>query len=304
MERLEKPSILEANVLYLLIGILFMIIGSIVQSREIYSGLLITEYLILLLPNLMYLKLRGFSLKKVLRLNKISFKQIGYIVLITIFAYPIAVFFNFIMIMFLTHFSEPLTETIPMAETSMMYLYSLFVIALAPGICEEVMFRGTIMSAYGSLGKKKAIIYSAILFGLFHFNLQNLLGPIALGIILGMTVYKTNSIYASMIGHTLSNGIAVTIGYIATKGMGSLSGEEMPAFEIPNSIQMLITLIILGGFAILSIFILKKLIKNLPAGKEDSPEEPIYYENRAIHYIPLVLVLVMFIFINVKIFFS
>lgn len=304
MDRLERPSILEVNVFYLFVAILFWLIGSVVQSREIYSGLLITEYLILLLPNLMYLKLMGFSLKKVLRLNKISLKQIAYIILITIFAYPIAIFANFIMTIILTYASDTIIDPVPMAETTWMYLYSLFVIALAPGICEEVMFRGTIMSAYGSLGKKKAIIYSAILFGLFHFNLQNLLGPIALGLILGMTTYKTNSIYAGMIGHTLSNGMAVTIGFFASKGLNNISGEEMPALEIPNYIQMLILLMILGVFAIISIFIVKGLIKRLPAGKEDLSEERTYYKIKTIDYIPLIFVLLMFLYINIKVFFT
>lgn len=303
MNRLEKPSILEANILYVLIGVLFMIIGPIVQGREIYSGLLITEYLILLLPNLMYLKLRGFSLTKVLRLNKISFKQIFYVTLITIFAYPIALFFNYIMIMILTYFSEPIIDLVPMAENTSMYFYSLFVIALAPGICEEVMFRGTIMSAYGNLGKRKAILYSAILFGLFHFNLQNLLGPIALGIVLGMTVYKTNSIYASIIGHTLSNGIAVTIGYFATMATEGLSPKEIPALEIPNSVQMLITLIVLGLIALISTIIVRGLIKRLPAGEDSLTEDRTSSESRTVDYIPLLFILVMFILINMKVFF-
>ena len=304
MDRLERPSILETNVLYLFIGILFVFIGSVVQSRELYSGLLITEYLILLLPNLMYLKLMGFSLKKVLRLNKISFKQVGYIVLITIFAYPIAIFFNFIMTMILTYISEPLVDSIPMAETTGMYFLSLFVIALAPGICEEVMFRGTIMSAYGSKGKKKAIIYSAILFGAFHLNLQNLLGPIALGIVLGITVYKTNSIYAGMIGHTISNGIAVTIGFLATKGIDGMSSSDIPALEIPNSIQMLIMLIILGIFALISTIIVRALIKRLPEGKESVPREIISYKHKNIDYFTLVVLLMIFLYVNIKVFFS
>lgn len=303
MNRLEKPSILEANILYVLIGVLFMIIGPIVQGREIYSGLLITEYLILLLPNLMYLKLRGFSLTKVLRLNKISFKQIFYVTLITIFAYPIALFFNYIMIMILTYFSEPIIDLVPMAQNTSMYFYSLFVIALAPGICEEVMFRGTIMSAYDNLGKRKAILYSAILFGLFHFNLQNLLGPIALGIVLGMTVYKTNSIYASIIGHTLSNGITVTIGYFATMATEGLSPKEIPALEIPNSVQMLITLIVLGLIALISTIVVRGLIKKLPAGEDSLTEDRTSSESRTVDYIPLLFILVMFILINMKVFF-
>lgn len=303
MEKIERPSILEVNILYLVLGLLLWFVGSIAQARELYSGLLFTEYIIILLPNLIYLKLMGFSLKKVLRLNKISLKQIGYIIFITIFAYPVAIFFNFIMTIIITTFGNTLLDPIPMAETPTMYFISLFVIALGPGICEEVMFRGTIMSAYGNLGKRKAIIYSSILFGIFHLNIQNLLGPIVLGIVLGTTVYKTNSIYASIIGHTLSNGIAVTIGYISTQAMDNIGIEEVPALEIPNFLQMLILLLILGTFASISMFILVKLLKNLPEGKKDILAEPIYRQLRAIDYAPIIPVVGLFIYVNLKIFF-
>lgn len=304
MDRIERPSILEVNILYLFLGLLLWFVGSVVQSRELYSGLLITEYLLILMPNFIYLKLMGFSLKKVLRLNKISAEQIVYIIFITIAAYPIAIFFNFIMTVFLDYFGNSLVQPIPMAESSIMYYISLFVIALAPGICEEIMFRGTIMSAYGNLGKRKAIIYSAILFGIFHLNLQNLLGPIVLGLVLGITVYKTNSIFASIIGHTLSNGIAVTIGYLSTKAMGSISPEEVPALEISNNAQTLILLGVLGVVALVATFILIKLIKGLPEGKETDSNEPIYIKPRIIDYLPLLGVFGLFIYININIFFS
>ncbi len=303
MNRIERPSILEANILYVILGLLLWFGGSIVQSREIYSGLLITEYIILLIPNLIYLKLMGFSLKKVLRLNKISLKQIKYVVFITIFSYPIAVFFNFIMTFFLTSFGKTLAEPIPMADTPSMYFISLFVIALAPGICEEVMFRGTIMSAYGNLGKRRAITYSAILFGIFHLNLQNLLGPIFLGIILGITVYKTNSLYASIIGHTLSNAIAVTIGYYSTKAMGDINQLEVQALEIPNSLQMLILLGFLALIALISASILMRLIKNMPESRKTELEEPIYRPSRIIDYLPLLVIFALFIYINLNVFF-
>lgn len=303
MDRIERPSILETNILYLFLGILLWVGGSIVQSKELYSGLLITEYIIILIPNLVYLKLMGFSLKKVLRLNKINLKQIGYIILITIFAYPIAIFFNYIMTIFLSYFGNTLLDPIPMADDSLMYFISLFVIALAPGICEEVMFRGTIMSAYGNLGRKKAIIYSSILFGIFHLNLQNLLGPIVLGIVLGITVYKTNSIYASIIGHTLSNGIAVTIGYFTIKGVDNVSTGDIPALEVPNHVQMLVLLITLGIVAIIATLILIRLIKGLPETKESDLEGPIYYRSRIIDYTPLLGIIALFIWINLRVFF-
>ena len=63
MEELKRPSILEANSLYFILGVLLLFLGSYVQSREIYSGLLITEYIIILIPNLIFLKAKKLPIK-------------------------------------------------------------------------------------------------------------------------------------------------------------------------------------------------------------------------------------------------
>ena len=99
MRNKKSPSILEANVLYLIIALLLITLGASAQYKEVYTGLLITEYLIILAPALFYLKLSGYSLKSNLRLNKISFKQAILVMLIVVFSYPIALFFNFIEIL-------------------------------------------------------------------------------------------------------------------------------------------------------------------------------------------------------------
>lgn len=297
MERIRRPSILEVNILFLILGILLFVVGGIVQTREVYTGLLITEYIIILLPNLLYLKFKGYSLKKVLRLNRINLKQILYVFGITIFSYPVAVFLNGIVIAIVSFFSEQMPNAVPIPDSSAMYFFSLFVIAIAPGICEEVMFRGTIMNAYENLGKRKAIIYSAILFGIFHLNLQNLVGPIFLGLVLGMTAYKTNSIYASMLGHTLNNGIAMTIGYFANKAQSV--NQEVPALEISYQLQLIIGIAIIGIFALVSMFILIGLLKNIPEGEKVLLEEVEYKEIRPIHYLPILGIIILFLFVNI-----
>lgn len=298
MNEKNKLSIFEANILYLVLGILFFYFGGMAQRREVYSGLLITEYIIILLPNLGYLKLRNLSLKKTLRINNISLKQMGYIVLISVFSYPIAIFFNTLMLTILSFFGEMRPNLIPLPDNIPMYFFGLFVIALAPGICEEVMFRGTIMNAYGNLGRNKAIIYSAILFGFFHLNLQNLVGPIFLGLILGITAYKTNSIYASILGHGLNNGIALTIGYFTMKAQSKIG--EVPAFEIPHQMQMLIALSVVAIFALISLFILIRLINKLPGTEVAVDQDIEYSESKIIHYLPLIPILALYIIINIK----
>lgn len=307
MENFNKDSIFHANILFFILGILFVTLGSIVQGIEIYSGLLITEYIIVLIPNLIYLKSKGLSFKKTLRLNRISFKQALYVIGITICTYPIAVFLNLIVILILGLFGDLAVNTVPIPSTAPMYLLSLFIIAISPGICEEIMFRGTIMNAYDKLSKKKAIIYSSILFGVFHLNLQNLVGPILLGLVFGIIVYKTNSIYSSILGHALNNGIAITIGYFTFKAQENQMYVEAPIDEISYGIGMIMSTIIIGIFALISFFVLIKLIKKLPKSQDTETktlemdmEVESYVVPKFIEYLPVLVVVVIFIIVNAK----
>lgn len=307
MENLNKNSIFHANILFFILGILLITLGSIVQGREVYSGLLITEYIIVLIPNIIYLKSKGLSLKKTLRLHRISFKQALYVVGITISTYPIAVFLNLIIILVLEQFGDLVINTVPIPSTAPMYLLSLFVIAISPGICEEIMFRGTIMNAYNKLSKKKAIIYSSILFGVFHLNLQNLVGHILLGLVFGIIVYKTNSIYSSILGHTLNNAIAITIGYFALKAQESQMHMEAPIDEMSYKMGMVVSVLVIGIFAAISCFILIKLIKKLPKSQDTEIKTlemdmgiESYVLPKFIEYLPVLGIVVLFIIINAK----
>lgn len=293
-----NPSIFETNIFYLIIGVSLLLLGSLVQSKEIYSGLIVTEYLIILLPTITYLKARGYSLKKVLKLNRISAKEVALIFLIVIFSYPVGVFLNYLMILLLSNFTELKPTPIPIPQNTGEYLLGLLVISLSPGICEEVLFRGMVMSSYDKLGKKKAIIISAILFGMFHFNLQNLVGPIFLGIIFGLIVYKTNSLFSTMIAHGVNNAIATTIAYLAMSNMNNLSIESQDIGISIGSFATVLTVIIGFVIAMISGTIAYTLYKSLP---NNNHEEDISFEEyapRVVHYLPLFAVLVIFIIYN------
>lgn len=268
IENRKNPSILGTNILYLIIALLLITFGSMAQARELYTGLLITEYIIVLMPTLLYLKLRGYSIKEVLRLNRISLKQSIYIILIVVFSYPLAIFFNYIGIMILSKFGQVLPNTIPIPTNFNEFIISFLIIALTPGICEEAMFRGLVMSSYENLGSKKAIIYSAILFGMFHFNVQNLLGPIFLGIIFGIIALKTNSLFSTILGHTVNNTIALIIGYKLID-LEDLQGVSQTVDIMPQESIMVFTLIVLGIMALVFGLLLFKLIQSLPSSRKE-----------------------------------
>ncbi len=260
----RRPSITDTNFLFLIIALLLLSIGAWVQSRHLFIGLLITQYLIILFPIVLYLKRRGYNLKGFLRIKSLTLKQVVYIVLIVIFSYPIAVFFNYVGILFLSKYGRILPNPIPIPSDINEFLLSFMIVALTPGICEEVMFRGMIMKAYEVYGRKKAIILSAILFGLFHFNLQNLLGPIFLGILFGILVYKTESLLSSIIGHTVNNTIALTIGFLSS---------DIQQASIENTHDagtMVYGSIILGVIAFAFFLLVRKLLLSFPARVDET----------------------------------
>ncbi|MTI49536.1 type II CAAX endopeptidase family protein [Sporosalibacterium faouarense] len=276
--RLEEPTILESNYFYFFIAIVLVTLGALAQSWDFNKGILITEFGIILLPTVIFTKLRGYSLKHVLRLNKLSLKQFFLVPLITMLAYPIGVFINYIMIIVLSLLGKVRPNPIPIPETGGEYLLGLFVIAISAGICEEVMFRGLMLKTYERLGKKKAIFISAILFGAFHFNLQNLFGPIFLGVLFGYILLKTNSIFATMLAHATNNAFALTLGVLLNKllqnlnestGLNqSISEQSMDQLNsLPKGVQLLsysFWLIPIAALAIICSIIIYKLLKILP----------------------------------------
>ena len=316
MVRIKDNSIFHANILYLIGGLLLVFVGSIFQSIEIYSGLLITEYILVLIPSLIYIAVKRKSFKETLKLNKISFKQIGYIIGISLFTYPVAIFLNLIVLTILSLFGELTQSAAPLPDTLPLYLFSLFVISITPAICEEVMFRGVIMDAYENLSKRKAIIISAFLFGIYHINIQNLIGPILLGIVFGITVYKTDSIFAGIIGHGINNAIALTIGYFASKAENMLpqtsevAGTELGLGNPFLDIQLLMSIVFIGLIAFLSYRVVRTLLKGLPLSEggerisifsreENNLKEEVDYGN-SLHYIPLAVFFVIFLYINIS----
>ena len=78
--------------------------------------------------------------------------------------------------------------------------------AVLPAVCEELAFRGFILSGLRHLGHRwRAIIYTAILFGLVHGFLQQQLMAFLVGVVIGYVAVQTGSILPCIIFHMLHN---------------------------------------------------------------------------------------------------
>ncbi len=113
------------------------------------------------------------------------------------------------------------------------YLLAMLVMALAPAIFEEVLFRGSFQQVFVGWTKNAwaGIIITSILFSAIHFSFFGFLPRIALGLILGLIFYYTNNLWLSILLHFLNNGFVVTQLYILTaqgKSIDKVMDETMP----------------------------------------------------------------------------
>lgn len=89
----------------------------------------------------------------------------------------------------------------------------LLLIAVAPAVCEELAFRGFILSGLRRLGHRwGAIALSSAFFGLAHFMLQQSLAAALVGLILGYLAIQTGSILPCMVYHFVHNSLTVLWG--------------------------------------------------------------------------------------------
>lgn len=274
----KKLRVIDANYLYLIGAILFFTIGFYFQNLNLELGLVITQYLLILLPPIMYLFLRKISIKETLRLNKISVKHSLLIVCITLLMYPTAVVANALFMAILSLLGNLNIPELPTANNASQYILLMAIISISAGICEEVFFRGFILAGYENLGVKKAIIISSILFGAFHFNLYNLFGPIVLGLVFSYLVTLTNSLYAGIIGHIVNNGFAVTLGFILNISSDYIEKAQEAAVEVPTTYALLVNVIFFGIIAVIMALVAFKLISII---KKDMKKQKsfIYWNN-------------------------
>lgn len=106
------------------------------------------------------------------------------------------------------------TTSLPAASTTGELMLSVITVAVLPGVCEEFLLRGVVLSAFEEEGTKRAMWISALLFMLMHGSMIGAPTQLILGLVLGFLVFWTNSIYAGLIYHTVHNASAVMLDFV------------------------------------------------------------------------------------------
>lgn len=205
-------SIFRAN-LFMLLLVLFQLFVELFLVRDLKGLLGITnllilhEYIVLLIPALIYILVTRQSPKEVFRLNKLSWVDAFIVVVIAFLSQPIASFLSQVTGLF---FDNPVAQAFEILKT-IPYPTMLFMMAITPAICEEAVTRGIVLHGYNKGSMLKAALINGLVFSILHLDPQQSLYTFVLGVLFAYLVRITNSIWASVLCHFTFNGIQVTL---------------------------------------------------------------------------------------------
>ncbi len=129
-------------------------------------------------------------------------------------------------------------------------IFALGLIALMPAVCEELLFRGFILTGLRrDAGPWASVLVSSLLFGVTHLDPARLGAVTALGALLGLLALRSGSLIPCMLCHFTHNGLALVIasrlGQLQEAGMFDKAG-------LPTWPLRLVALLALGvGLALL-----------------------------------------------------
>lgn len=125
-------------------------------------------------------------------------------------------------------FEYNMPET-PKPEGIFGFLLSLIATAIVPAMVEEFAMRGLVLGSLRKFGDGFALVASSACFGIMHGNFVQIPFAVMVGLFLGFTVIKTNSLKTAIAIHFANNFVAVLMDYFP-KGVTS---------EIQNVVYMI-----------------------------------------------------------------
>lgn len=194
--------------LVLAISLVAMIyVGGAVQIEFGYYGVLGTQFIILLVP-ILYALYTKKSLLETFRLRMCKANAFIGGLLMIVGTILLGMIVTGIAGMIFKNSATELTESMEYLLGDS-FIKTLLVVAVAPAICEELMFRGFVFSSLEKkCSYKKAIVIGGVLFGAYHMNIVQFFTTAFIGMVICYVSYRSKSIFPGMLMHFFNNALS------------------------------------------------------------------------------------------------
>jgi sodium transport system permease protein len=131
--------------------------------------------------------------------------------------------------------------------------------AIIPGVCEEFLFRGYILSRLlGQDNQWQSIMISSVLFGLFHQDLRRLLPATLAGVMLAFIAIRSGSLYNAIASHIFVDAWGIIASNFSFPAY-------LPWLSPPGHVPWVVQAICIAG-----IFLAGKLLNQTRAGDRET----------------------------------
>lgn len=190
--------------------LLLLYVGTAASVHLGFWGTAVSQILILAVP-LMAVWYMKSEAKKLFSMKKPVLSKIPGSILLYLGTYCLVLGLSSILTVWMPQSAENLTESFEVVMEQP-FLLILLVIAVMPAIGEEILFRGFLFGSLRErLGRRWAILVSAVVFGIFHMSLVKLLPTALLGAAFAYILSCTGSIYMTMAFHFVNNAVSALI---------------------------------------------------------------------------------------------
>jgi sodium transport system permease protein len=280
-DRQATPSAAEALACGVIILVLRFFLGLSMQQPESFeqfaSLAVITQLVVVLTPALLMAVMLTRSPAQTLLLTRPSGHACMAIPVAAILAVAMAPVANALLIAVMKLY--PIDARLLEKQADLIVSGNLWVvlgiIAVVPALCEELAFRGFILSGLRHLGhKRRAIIISALLFGISHAFFQQSVVATLLGVVIGYMAVQTGSLLPGIVFHFMHNALAVLVGQITPQLIDDYPALGWLVQVVDGGVIFRWPAVVVGGLVMLRIVL---WLRQLPvaATAEESLQEAI-----------------------------
>ena len=217
---MQNKKIFLLNLIYYLcmlaVAVVFVLGHFNIITNIFVSTFLIQGIVMFAIPIIFYSLFISKNIKQTF--SDFGFKKISFKILVISIGLGVILFFinNYVADIFFTIlnlFGYDNSINVSLSVGSKVGLEFLLT-AIIPGICEEVLHRGMFMRGCKKQGfTRYGLLFSSLLFGLIHLNIQQFFYATVLGGLMGIIVIVADSIYPAMIIHFMNNALSIYFGY-------------------------------------------------------------------------------------------
>ncbi len=266
---MQNKKIFLLNLIYYIcmlgVAVVFVLGYFDVITNVFLSTFLIQGIVMFAIPTIMYSLLISKSAKQTF--SDFGFKKISFKILLISISLGFVLFFinNYVADIFFTVlnlFGYDNSINISLSLGPKIGLEFLLT-AIIPGICEEILHRGMFMRGSKKQGfTRYGLLFSSLLFGLIHLNIQQFFYATILGGLMGLVVIASDSIYPAMIIHFMNNALSIYFGYGA-KYNWPLARFKATIENIIFSTGLIISIVVICGIITLLLYLYKLLVTQI-----------------------------------------